>query len=106
MRGVLAALTSAAMVTVPGVGGAVSPAQGCQRLRVARSSYDKRNGSCFRTARAVGYFGNGGWLHHGHECGAAALRRARSHCPDRRAGTRARLPELTDWNDEFCNKRS
>jgi hypothetical protein len=35
-------------------------AQNCQQLWVERNSYYKRNGYCFRTARAINYFGNGG----------------------------------------------
>ena len=62
MRVMLAALLGAATIAVLGLGGTASPAQAqsCQQLWVERNSYYKRNGYCFRTARAIGYFGNGG----------------------------------------------
>ncbi|MEA2903118.1 MAG: hypothetical protein QOG83_3199 [Alphaproteobacteria bacterium] len=44
------------------LGGAVSmaSAQSCDELWVERNSYYKQAGYCFKTARAIGYFGNGG----------------------------------------------
>jgi hypothetical protein len=56
----LAAL--AATVALATVDAATAPAaaQTCQSLWVERNSYYKRNGYCFRTARAIRYFGNGG----------------------------------------------
>ena len=62
MRLMFAVLLAATVVALTGLGGAVSPAQAqnCQALWVERNSYYKRNGYCFRTARAIGYFGNGG----------------------------------------------
>jgi hypothetical protein len=41
---------------------AVSPssAQSCQALWVERNSYYKAAGYCFKTARAIAYFGNAG----------------------------------------------
>jgi YARHG domain len=35
----------------------------CQRLWVARNSIYKAAGYCFKTQRAIGYFGNGGCLY-------------------------------------------
>jgi YARHG domain len=35
-------------------------AQDCQSLWVERNSYYKEAGYCFKTARAIAYFGNGG----------------------------------------------
>jgi hypothetical protein len=35
-------------------------AQNCQQLWVERNSYYKAHGYCFKTARAIAYFGNGG----------------------------------------------
>jgi YARHG domain len=35
-------------------------AQSCQQLWVERNSYYKRAGYCFKTRRAIDYFGNGG----------------------------------------------
>src|SRR5262245_26297621 len=40
----------------------ISPvqAQSCQQLWVERNSYYKAHGYCFKTQRAISYFGNGG----------------------------------------------
>jgi YARHG domain len=35
-------------------------AQSCQSLWVERNSYYKEAGYCFKTSRAISYFGNGG----------------------------------------------
>jgi hypothetical protein len=35
-------------------------AQSCQELWVERNSYYKQAGYCFKTSRAISYFGNGG----------------------------------------------
>jgi hypothetical protein len=35
-------------------------AQSCQQLWVERNSYYKARGYCFKTERAISYFGNGG----------------------------------------------
>ena len=35
-------------------------AQSCQQLWVERNSYSKARGYCFKSARAISYFGNGG----------------------------------------------
>ncbi len=35
-------------------------AQSCQQLWVERNSYYKARGYCFKSARAISYFGNGG----------------------------------------------
>jgi hypothetical protein len=37
--------------------------QSCQALWVERNSYYKEAGYCFRTARAIAYFGNAGCLY-------------------------------------------
>src|SRR5262245_38875867 len=39
-------------------------AQSCQQLWVERNSYYKRHGYCFKTPRAIAYFGNGGCRYH------------------------------------------
>jgi len=50
-----ALLTAAAtLATVPAY------AQSCQQLWVERNQYYKRHGYCFKTPRAIQYFGNGG----------------------------------------------
>jgi hypothetical protein len=38
-------------------------AQSCQQLWVERNSYYKRAGYCFKTRRAIDYFGNGGCMY-------------------------------------------
>jgi YARHG domain len=38
----------------------VAHAQSCQSLWVERNSYYKEAGYCFKTARAISYFGNAG----------------------------------------------
>jgi hypothetical protein len=42
---------------------AVSHAQSCQDLWVERNSYYKQAGYCFKTARAISYFGNAGCVY-------------------------------------------
>jgi hypothetical protein len=39
-------------------------AQSCQQLWVERNSYYKRHGYCFKTQRAIAYFGNAGCRYH------------------------------------------
>ena len=53
VTGLLAGVTLAATVSV-------ASAQSCQDLWVERNSYYKQAGYCFKTARAINYFGNGG----------------------------------------------
>ena len=62
MRLMFAVLLATAVTALAGLGGAVSPAQAqsCAQLWVERNAYYKRNGYCFRTARARSYFGNAG----------------------------------------------
>jgi hypothetical protein len=38
-------------------------AQSCQQLWVERNSYYKARGYCFKTQRAIAYFGNGGCIY-------------------------------------------
>jgi YARHG domain-containing protein len=38
-------------------------AQSCQQLWVERNSYYKARGYCFKTQRAINYFGNGGCVY-------------------------------------------
>jgi hypothetical protein len=38
-------------------------AQSCQRLWVERNSYYKQRGYCFKTQRAIAYFGNAGCIY-------------------------------------------
>ena len=53
--------TAAAVVTVAATLGApAARAQDCQSLWVERNSYYKNAGYCFRTRRAIEYFGNAG----------------------------------------------
>src|SRR5205085_122943 len=52
----------AATVLVAGLIGFVplAQAQSCQDLWVERNSYYKQHGYCFKTSRAISYFGNAG----------------------------------------------
>src|SRR5258705_169512 len=58
-------LIGALMVAAGGVGtiSAASAQQGCQDLWVERNSYYKSAGYCFKTSRAISYFGNGGCIY-------------------------------------------
>jgi YARHG domain len=51
-----AAIITAATLAAP----SSASAQTCQSLWVERNSYYKAAGYCFKTARAISYFGNGG----------------------------------------------
>ncbi len=42
---------------------AFAQAQSCQELWVERNSYYKQYGYCFKTARAIRYFGNAGCMY-------------------------------------------
>jgi hypothetical protein len=46
--------------TTLGATATVAQAQSCQALWVERNSYYKAAGYCFKTARAIRYFGNAG----------------------------------------------
>ena len=52
---ILAAIAGSLTVAV-----APARAQSCQQLWVERNSYYKARGYCFKTQRAIAYFGNGG----------------------------------------------
>jgi hypothetical protein len=59
--GVRRFLTGAWVMTAGGLGSiSAASAQSCQDLWVERNSYYKQAGYCFKTARAISYFGNGG----------------------------------------------
>jgi hypothetical protein len=60
MRLILAALAAAVAIVTVHATTTPAIAQSCEALWVERNSYYKRNGYCFRTARAINYFGNGG----------------------------------------------
>jgi len=55
-------LIAVACLVIAGAGVTTSPvsAQSCQALWVERNSYYKEAGYCFKTSRAIGYFGNRG----------------------------------------------
>jgi hypothetical protein len=55
----VAAIMAAAVLTASYAGAQVS----CQGLWVERNSYYKEAGYCFKTARAISYFGNAGCLY-------------------------------------------
>jgi hypothetical protein len=57
----LLTVAAAALASALALGASSARAQGsCQSLWVERNSYYKQAGYCFRTQRAVAYFGNGG----------------------------------------------
>jgi hypothetical protein len=71
-------LAAASLVTTV----SVSHAQSCQALWVERNQYYKNGGYCFRTTRAINYFGNAGCRYDSE--GAVPLSRA----------TRSRIAEI------------
>ena len=52
--------TAAAFAVAAALGASTAYAQSCQSLWIERNSYYKQAGYCFRTQRAIAYFGNGG----------------------------------------------
>jgi hypothetical protein len=57
-------LIAAVVMTASGVGFmSAARAQSCQELWVERNSYYKEAGYCFKTSRAISYFGNGGCIY-------------------------------------------
>ncbi len=57
-------LIGALAVAASGVGlASAASAQSCQDLWVERNSYYKQAGYCFKTSRAISYFGNGGCIY-------------------------------------------
>ena len=57
MSTVVMALVAAATL---GATARVASAQSCQDLWIERNTYYKQAGYCFKTSRAISYFGNGG----------------------------------------------
>jgi hypothetical protein len=52
------------LVAASGIGLiSAASAQSCQELWVERNSYYKEAGYCFKTSRAISYFGNGGCIY-------------------------------------------
>ncbi len=85
------AATSAVAIASIGLA-SVASAQSCQELWVERNSYYKDAGYCFKTARAISYFGNEG-CQYVYE-GAVPLPRH----------IRARIAEITSLErDNGCN---
>jgi hypothetical protein len=57
-------LIGALAVAASGIGFiSAARAQSCQDLWVERNSYYKQAGYCFKTSRAISYFGNGGCIY-------------------------------------------
>lgn len=57
-------LIGALVVATVGIGAvSVASAQSCQDLWVERNSYYKDAGYCFKTRRAIAYFGNRGCMY-------------------------------------------
>ena len=77
-------LLGASAMVATGVGFlTLASAQSCQAFWVERNSYYKEAGYCFKTARAIAYFGNQGCIYNNE--GAVPLSPA----------VRARIAELT-----------
>jgi glutamine amidotransferase-like uncharacterized protein len=60
MRLMLTGLAMLVAAVVLEAGNTVAYAQSCQALWVERNSFYKSAGYCFKTARAISYFGNAG----------------------------------------------
>ncbi len=62
MRAILLSTFLAVLTASTGIAVSAANAQGdvCFRLWVARNTIYKANGYCFKTARAISYFGNAG----------------------------------------------
>lgn len=57
-------MIAALVVAASGIGTiSAATAQSCQELWVERNSYYKEAGYCFKTSRAISYFGNGGCIY-------------------------------------------
>ena len=56
----LLSTTAAALAVAAALGATTAHAQSCHSLWVERNSYYQRAGYCFRTPRAIAYFGNAG----------------------------------------------
>jgi hypothetical protein len=65
-------------------------AQSCQQLWVERNQYFKNHGYCFKTQRAIKFFGNAGCRINNE--GAVPLRGAHAGRPDPPAGTSNGMP--------------
>ena len=60
----LLAIAAAALTVATTLAAAPASAQTCQALWVERNQYYKNKGYCFKTQRAIRYFGNAGcWIH-------------------------------------------
>jgi hypothetical protein len=86
-------LLGAFAVLVAGIGFMPrASAQNCQALWVERNSYYKDAGYCFKTPRAISYFGNQGCMYN--DEGSVPLPR----------GIRARIAEITGLERRYgCN---
>jgi RNA-splicing ligase RtcB len=76
--------------------------QSCQDLWVERNSYYKEAGYCFKTARAISYFGNAGCRYEQRSQGALVRARARAHRRDHPARAALRL-QLTAGVEQFTS---
>ena len=64
-RTVRTILLSAVVLAAGGIAAtSTAHAQSCQALWVERNSYYKEAGYCFKTERAIAYFGNGGCMYY------------------------------------------
>jgi hypothetical protein len=60
MRLMSAAMTAIVTAATLGATVTIASAQSCQDLWIERNTYYKEAGYCFKTPRAISYFGNGG----------------------------------------------
>lgn len=60
MRTMLSFMLAAAAFALPLLAAVPAKAQSCQQLWVQRNSIYKNAGYCFKSRRAIRYFGNGG----------------------------------------------
>jgi hypothetical protein len=63
MRLMHIAMTGALVVATLGATAKIASAQSCLDLWVERNNYYKQAGYCFKTSRAISYFGNGGCIY-------------------------------------------
>jgi YARHG domain len=60
MRLIPITMTASLIAAIIGATATVASAQSCGDLWVERNTYYKQAGYCFKTARAISYFGNAG----------------------------------------------
>ena len=85
-------LIGALVVAATGAGSmSLASAQSCQELWVERNSYYKDAGYCFKTDRAISYFGNQGCMYYDEARLPLPRGNSRAYCRDHLAGTAQRV---------------